>query len=363
MKILKNTLKIIAGIIGLFFLYVIIVILHGTVTDYQPEEKITVDITGTSPKKIIEDSIISLVTWNVGFGGLGAKDLFFYDANGTLSTSHPVIPSKENSDSNQKGMADFVKNTKVDFYLIQEVDKSSKRSYYNNQYEMLQAEAPNYAGTFAANYKVKRVPLPVLQFWNTLGKVESGLASYSKYQPKEATRYQFPGNYSWPMRVFQLDRCFLVNRFDTKNGKELIVINTHNSAYDKGGILKLQQMEYLKSYITAEYEKGNYVIVGGDWNQCPPYFPFDKLMPGQGEEYETLSIDMDYLPEDWVWVHDPLIPTNRKSSEVYEEGKTFTTLIDFFLISPNVKVEKVKTINQHFEFSDHQPVYVELRLN
>jgi hypothetical protein len=77
----------------------------------------------------------------------------------------------------------------------------------------------------------------------------------------------------------------------------------------------------------------------------------------------TLNIDADYLTEDWLWVYDPLMPTNRKSSEIYTEGETFTTLIDFFLISPNIKVEKVKTIDQHFEFSDHQPVYVELRLN
>jgi endonuclease/exonuclease/phosphatase family metal-dependent hydrolase len=363
MKILKNTLKIIGGIIGLFLLYIIIVILHGTVTDYQPDEKITVDVAGAATQKVIEDSVVSLVTWNVGFGGLGAKDLFFYDDNGTLSTSHPVISPKENFENNQKGMIDFVKNTKVDFFLFQEVDKKAKRSYYNNQYEMLKQEVPNYIGAFATNYEVKRVPVPVLNFWNTLGKVESGLASYSKYETKEATRYQFPGNYSWPMRVFQLDRCFLVNRFDTKNGKELVVINTHNSAYDNSGVLKAQQTAYLKKYIVSEYEKGNYVIVGGDWNQCPPYFPFDKLMPGKGEGYETLNIDADYLPENWLWVYDPLMPTNRSAAEVYKEGETFTTLIDFFLISPNVKVEKVKVINQHFEFSDHQPVYVELRLN
>lgn len=363
MKILKNTLKIIGGIIGLFLLYVIIVILHGTVTDYQPEEKITVDMTGKSSQKVIEDSIISLVTWNVGFGGLGAKDLFFYDANGTLMSKYPVISPKENFDGNQKGITDFAKNTKVDFYLFQEIDIDAKRSYHINQYEAIQAQQPNFVGSYAMNYNVKRLPLPVMEFWNTMGKVEAGLGTFAKYQPKEATRYQFPGNYSWPNRVFQLDRCFLVNRFDTKNGKELVVINTHNSAYDKGGVLKKQQTEYLKKYITSEYEKGNYVIVGGDWNQCPPYFPFDKLMPGKGEGYETLNIEADYLPEDWLWVYDPLMPTNRKSSEVYTEGETFTTLIDFFLISPNVKVEKVKTINQHFEYSDHQPVYVELRLD
>ena len=66
---------------------------------YQPEEKITAKITGNTTQKVIEDSVISLVTWNIGFGGLGAKDLFFYDANGTLISKNPVISPKENFDA------------------------------------------------------------------------------------------------------------------------------------------------------------------------------------------------------------------------------------------------------------------------
>jgi hypothetical protein len=27
----------------------------------------------------------------------------------------------------------------------------------------------------------------------------------------------FPGNYSWPMSLFMLDRCFLVNRYTLAN--------------------------------------------------------------------------------------------------------------------------------------------------
>lgn len=363
MKVLKNILKIIGAVVGLFLLYVVIVILHGTATDYQPEEKITADVTGKASQTIIEDSVISLVSWNVGFGGLGEETVFFYDAGGTLMTDVPVTTPKEYFDKNEKGIETFATNNKVDFLLFQEVDIEAKRSYEVNQYEALQGVLSDYSSTYAMNYKVKRVPLPVMQFWNTMGKVEAGLATYSKYQPKEATRYQFPGNYSWPKRIFQLDRCFLVNRFGTKNGKELIVINTHNSAYDKGGKLKIQQMEYLKKLLLAEYEKGNYVIVGGDWNQCPPNFQFDRFAPGKGEGYETKSIEPDYLPEDWLWVYDPTTPTNRKLTEVYKTGETFTTLIDFFLVSPNLKVEKVKGINQEFQYSDHQPIYVELRLN
>lgn len=357
---IKNILKVIGGIIGLFLLYVLIVILHGTATDYQPEEKITVEIEGNPTEKVITDSIVSLITWNVGFGGLGEESIFFYDVNGTLTSDVPVTVSKENFDKNQAGIEAFVKNTKADFFLLQEVDTEAKRSYYLNQHEAVQAVLPNFSTSFALNYNVKRVPLPVMEFWNTMGKVEAGLASYSKFETSEATRYQFPGNYSWPTRIFQLDRCFLVNRYKTKSGKDLVVLNTHNSAYDKGGVLKKQQMEYLKNYLTTEYEKGNYVVVGGDWNQCPPYFKFDTFQPGKGEGYETQSIDPAFLPDGWTWAYDATIPTNRKLTEVYKANETFTTLIDFFLVSPNLKVNKVKGLNQNFQYSDHQPVYVEL---
>lgn len=362
MKLVKNIFKFLGAIVGLFLLYIVSVILHGTITDYQPEEKTNADIVNKSAETTISDSTISLITWNIGFGGLGKESIFFYDAGGTLTSSVPVTTPKENFEKNQAAIEEFVKINKSDFYLIQEVDIEAKRSYRVNQFEEIQEEIPNYTGAYAMNYNVKRVPLPVMEFWNTMGKVEAGLASYSKYQPKESTRYQFPGNYGWPTRIFQLDRCFLAQRFEVQNGKELIVINTHNSAYDKGGKLKAQQMTYLRNYLLSEYEKGNYVVVGGDWNQCPPNFMFDTFAPGKGEGYETSSIPYDYLPEDWLWVYDTTTPTNRKLTEVYKDGETFTTLIDFFLISPNLQLNKVRAIDQKFDYSDHQPVYVELKL-
>ncbi len=362
MKIAKKILRITLGVIGLFLLYIIIVLIHGTITDYQPEEKISANMIGQATENIITDSTISLITWNIGFGGLGKETIFFYDLDGSLTSSVPVTTPKKYFDKNQAAIEEFVKINKSDFYLFQEVDTKAKRSYEVNQFEAIQKGIPDYTGAYAMNFNVKRVPLPVMEFWNTMGKVEAGLASYAKYQPKESTRYQFPGNYGWPTRIFQLDRCFLAQRFEVQNDKELIIINTHNSAYDKGGELKAQQMTYLRNYVLKEYEKGNYVIVGGDWNQCPPNFMFDTFAPGKGEGHETSGIPVDYLPQDWLWIYDTTTPTNRKLTEVYKDGETFTTLIDFFLISPNLQLEKVRTINQTFEYSDHQPVYVKLKL-
>ena len=45
-----------------------------------------------------------------------------------------------------------------------------------------------------------------------------------------------------------------------------------------------------------------------------------------------------------------------------DSGKTFVTLIDFYLVSPNIRVEEVKGINIKFRYSDHQPVRLKVSL-
>lgn len=165
-----------------------------------------------------------------------------------------------------------------------------------------------------------------------------------------------------PDRMFQLDRCAALHRFATNRGKDLVVINLHNAAYDPGDKIKAIQLPYLRDLALAEYNKGNYVVLGGDWNQCPPHFRFDEFMPGNTQGFVQGNIPPDFFPEDWVFAYDPTVPTNRKARDPYRKGQTFETLIDFFLVSPNVKVKSVKGINQEFQFSDHQPVWMEVEL-
>lgn len=270
---------------------------------------------------------------------------------------------RKNVDKNINGVVEFLDKHKVDFYLFQEVDFSSKRSYYINQHELYTSKLDDYLSTFAVNYKSARVPLPVCEFWRVMGKMDSGLGTYMKYVPQSSTRYQFPGNYGWPTRIFQLDRCFSLHRISTSSGKDFVLINTHNSAYDDG-TLKKKQMAYMKKMLLEEYEKGNYVVVGGDWNQCPPDFKFDAFATSDvgGKGYAQMNIPSDYLPPEWTWVYDPKLPTNRKLTDVYEKGETFVTLIDFFLLSPNIKALEVKTVDQDFQYSDHQPVLLTIKL-
>lgn len=346
-KTFKILLIILLSLVGVALLFLV----YATVTDYEPYEIETIQ-QSENPDVLPDSMQISLMIWNIGYAGLSAEMDFFYDGGSQVRTS------RRQTETNLNAITAFLqKNDSLDFILLQEVDKKSKRSYRINQYKSIQATLVDYVYSFGTNYDVFFVPVPLS---SPLGKVFSGISSLSKHQPALTLRRAFPGNYSWPKKLFLLDRCFMVSRFFLTSGKELLIINTHNSAYDDGTLRK-QQMDYLKSFLLEEYQKGNYIIVGGDWNQCPPGFLpefenniFDK------ENYDV--IPKDYMHDSWNWVYDSKTPTNRRVKIPYHPQKCPTTVIDFYLTSPNVEAISVNTINLNFEHSDHQPVIAQFRL-
>ena len=68
------------------------------------------------------------------------------------------------------------------------------------------------------------------------------------------------------------------------------------------------------------------------------------------------------MPPTWRWVYDPGHPTNRSLKSPFVKSQSEVALIDFFLISPNIRVHRVKTLDQQFRASDHQPVWMEVSL-
>lgn len=347
MKILKWFLYLLLTPIVLFILFLV----YSTLSDFKPDEKTELSI-NESAVPLTDTLSISFLSWNIGYGGLDKTMDFFYDGG------EKVRPTKGNYQKNFDGILNTIKEYQdIDFLLIQEVDLGSKRSYKQNQFELIGNAIPNYSKSIGINYDVKFVPTPVTQ---PMGRTLSGLTIFSKTEPAKSTRYSFPGNYSWPLGLFMLDRCFLINEYPLSSGKNLIVISTHNSAYDDG-TLRRQQMDFLKNILLNYYEQGDYVIAGGDWNQCP--YGFEPQFDGDVFDTDALIyIDKDYPAADWTWAFDPTIPTNRRVMIPYEKGKTPTTLIDFFLCSPNIVVEQVKGRVLGFEFSDHQPVEMNIKL-
>lgn len=343
-------LQIVWIVLGLLFLAAVIIVTYGTITDYKPSRPETLPLKGKSNAQATDT--FSFVTWNMGFTGLGSESDFFLDGG------ENVIMPKMCVNKNRKGTwAALAKMQGVDFILLQEIDEWAKRSYYHNHLPQVAEVLPHHNYAFATNLRVQ-VPYPIFR---PLGRIISGIATYCKYQTTENTRFPFPGNFWWPKSLYFPDRCLLLQRLPLKNGKELVVINTHNSAYDDGS-LKHRQMNYMREMFLTEYEKGNYVVAGGDWNLTPPGYDNLHFWKEGMKISPQIPVESDFMPQGWQWVYDLNTPTNRKTCAPYQKGKTFTTIIDFFVISPNIELVEVRGVSQNFEYSDHQPVYMKVKL-
>jgi endonuclease/exonuclease/phosphatase family metal-dependent hydrolase len=353
-KIVRNFVLVALTIAGLILIIVAGFLVYSTLIDYKPAavESITI------PESPLSDTIpigkLELYTWNIGYCGLGSKMDFFYE-NGKM-----VRPEKDYYELCREGVLKQITSFhKPDFILLQEIDQQSHRTYMDNQVERVKEEFKDYASFFALNYKVPFVPVPIS---SPMGKVNAGLITLSHYQAVEAQRYSFPSAYSWPKRLFMLDRGFILTRFNVSNGKHLVLINTHNSAFSDAADMRTKELNMIKSTIQKEYKLGNYVIIGGDWNQNP--VPFDKKSIQDGNIVQTISpgIPANFLPAGFQWAFDPNFPTNRDVDIPYTKGKTRTTIIDFFVLSPNIKLLAIHTLQANFEFADHEPVQMEVEL-
>ena len=111
----------------------------------------------------------------------------------------------------------------------------------------------------------------------------------------------------------------------------------------------------------SEYHRCNFVVAGGDWNSNPRGFNAALIGPGDRGTGVEPPIEPGFLPG-WQFVFDPGRATNRYLDSPYKRGVTKTTIIDFFVISPNIEVKSICAVPTGFAFSDHEPVVMALKL-
>ena len=347
-------IKAILILIGIMFVLFVSLIIYAVFEDMNPEEKLNISISNNQVKELSIDQEIKIISYNIGYAGLDEGQDFFADGG-----KNSRAESKDRVMDNISNIIEFVDNAEADILLFQEVDKNSSRSYMVNQLEILKENYPNYAYTFGLNYKVPWVPVPLI---NPMGRVESGIATFSRYNIKEANRFQLPGKEKWLVQLFELDRCLLETRIQVDNGKELVVVNLHLSAFDKGGIIRQQQLAYVKKYLEREYIIGNYIIVGGDWNHNLPFTEPEKFTALEDWPFWLKNLPEDYEVEKFKWEIDLDVPTVRTLEKPYKDGDNFKAIIDGFLISDNVESISVKTIDTNFKYSDHNPTSLTISL-
>jgi endonuclease/exonuclease/phosphatase family metal-dependent hydrolase len=352
-RIVMVSFWILGALAGLSLLGAIVFVLFLTITGYDPAPAEYVELKGNPGQSITNIDVFKLMTWNIGYAGLG-KDMDFFYEGGVR-----VRPGQDEFHKYLDGILQTIRsNDTIDFILIQEADVGSKRSYYADESLELAGNLKDHCFAFAKNYDCRFVPVPL---YEPMGKVVSVIITFSKFQPGSVCRIDFGTKFSWPKSLVFLKRCFLVMRFSLGNGSELVLINTHNSVFDEEGELRIKELVKLNDFMTDEYLKGNYVVAGGDWNQNPRGADMKNIRTGDKVKEIALPFSPGILPG-WKFVFDPGQPTNRDVNIRYQKGITETTIIDFFVVSPNITVKSVKTINSGFENADHQPVVIKIKI-
>ncbi len=343
----------------LILLLVIVVAFGGllgflTVTEYRPAdvESVTVRRVDGAVTAPIPSDGFSVLSWNIGYAGLGKHQDFFMDGG---TKSRPGDPDAVYS--YLRGIVSEVERAGADLMVFQEVDIDASRTFGTDETEPL----ARGVSAFALNYSCPFVPIP----FPPMGKVHSGLFTTTDLAVTSADRISLPCPFSWPLSTANLKLCMLVTRHPVAGSEhEPVLVNVHLEAYDDGEG-KIAQTRQLMEFITEEYQKGNYVITGGDYNQVFP--GGQKAWPNTHPELWTPgALDADVLPKGFGYVYDLSVPTCRLLNQPYDPSDTVNTqyyAIDGFLVSPNVDVSSVKTLDLGFEYSDHNPVLLTVSLN
>jgi len=349
--ILKLIIVCILCLITVAIIYFVGVLVYATITEFKPKPTENIPVKPENNTVIPLEQELSLLTWNIGYGGLGKEMDFFYEGG------KMVRPAHTQSQKYIEGISEVIKaNDSIDFFLLQEVDFNSKRSYYQDQSDLIYS-LTNLPLTKAINYKSDYVPVP---FLNPMGKVNSGLVTISKYIPEESMRIATPGSYTWPKKLFMLKRCLLITKYKVSGQHDLVVFNLHNSAFDDADALRDEELKLIRSLALEEYNKGNFVIAGGDWNQNPPGLEMSGSNLYKDKKLRPISVEL--MPDGWTWAFDGSYPTNRDVDKPFDKDTTTCSLIDFFLVSPNIEVVETRTLDLEFENSDHLPVILRIRI-
>jgi endonuclease/exonuclease/phosphatase family metal-dependent hydrolase len=320
------------------------------------------------------------VTFNIGFGAYDQDFSFFMDKGLMADGAETVGTSSRAKDEttviyNTQTAAAQVLAQHPDIVLFQEVDVKADRSHGVDQVSLIRDafidDLKAKAGTadmygsnqlysaFAVNFHTSYLCYPPTK---PIGKIEkSGILTLSRYGISTSTRRSLPVDDGFPTKFFDLDRCFQVNYMSVQKSDgtigKLVLINLHTSAYDEGGVIRKEQMKMLTEVMAEEYEKGNWVIAGGDFNHAIAGSE-TKFMNGMQMPDWVQPFDEDMLPAGFTMLYADnadSVATDRDSSIPYIPGTNYEVILDGFMVSDNVQAS-TSNLDLEYLVSDHNPV-------
>ncbi|MBQ6173299.1 MAG: endonuclease [Clostridia bacterium] len=350
----RRLIDLIFRLIGILIGIAVLALAVFTVTEYRPADVETVSPGGEATAELRAGESLNVIGWNIGYGALGDNADFFMDGGTSVYTA-----DKARVEQNMRGITNALREVAADIILLQEVDANSARSHGIDERKTVSDALPGYRTAFAYNFSSLFVPYPL----PPIGHVESGLYTMSRFGIGEARRISLPCPFSWPIRTVNLKRCLLVTRIPVAGSEhELVLVNLHLEAYDDGAG-KAAQTKQLASFLHEETLKGNWVIAGGDFNQV--FSNVNNPYPVKEGLWKPGAIDAaEFDPNRLTLLMDSSVPTCRSLDRAYDPNDAGFQFypIDGFIVSTNVLVEELETVDLGFVCSDHNPVRLRVTL-
>ena len=364
-RTLERIFAIIVMLIAVVIVAIVAYVAYMETTYSRISDNIALGISRDVFEVVDPDVEYTAVTYNIGFGAYTPEFTFFMD-EGVMQSGQKTQGARSRAESQgsvtncTQGVIETIRRLDPTFTLLQEVDTDADRSHHVNQADMITASFPQEASVFASNYHSSFLAYPPLE---PHGIVNSGLLTLSRFHIDEATRRSLPVNEGFINKFFDMDRCFSVCRLPVTNGKQFVLVNTHFSLYDTGGVVRSQQLKTMNLFLQREHDMGNYVVVGGDWNHA--LYGSERMYPTQQQIPLWVQVlDNDEITEGY----SVICPTNlgkvascRNADIPYQPGVSYTVTLDGFIVSDNVQAT-TENIDTGFENSDHNPVKLTFRL-
>lgn len=290
---------------------------------------------------------ISVATWNIGYAGMGEESDFVMDLG---TQTRPL--SGELVDKNLAGIEGLLASLDTDVILLQEVARPSLNTYNRDVFEGIREKLASYAASFTADIHPLLMPPPL--------NVRIGNALFTRLQADRVELRLLEFEPTYVAHTFRKNYRMHVMR--PEGPQRWVLVSVHLSAFDAPeNSVREKQLRQVIAFARQEYAAGAHVVVGGDWNLRlnPAEFPHATEKKYQ---FWVRDLPEDATPEGWQWAVDPSEPTVRTANKPYVDGENMTLIVDGFLVSPNVEILDVRTLNQDFRFSDHNPVTARFRV-
>ncbi|MCQ2503843.1 MAG: endonuclease/exonuclease/phosphatase family protein [Saccharofermentans sp.] len=351
-KILKAIVAVILTLIVLFGIYFVYVL----IAYHRLEDNIALEITSTTDsfEECRTGEEYTIGTYNIGFGAYTPEYSFFMNGG-----KYSWAMSEEGLHENIDNIIGEIRSFEPDIMLLQEVDFGGTRTYNYDERSRIEEllEPGNVA--FAQNYDSPYLFWPVYQ---PHGANKSGIFTYARFRITSSLRRSLPISESLS-KLVDLDRCYSISRIPVENGRELVIINIHMSAYGSNPSVREGQINMFTEEMRREYEAGNYVIVGGDFNHNLRD-EIDPDAPGWAQRFpredlpEGFSLAFDVCQGETDIAHN----TGRASEVPYDPATTYTVTLDGFFVSDNITVTSYHAVDTGYLYSDHDPVVMQFVL-